>query len=415
MYPQLPAEIWSEILQYVDDPYDLWVSCRRVSSVVKSQAERIFRHEFLPDVRIEWEYNKDEASYRNFGHEEALKIWSRLDDPGTDPQSDIAFFTIRWEPFHSDDEVRCGASVSTLEGRMKLLKLAADRKDVNAPARGENTVVHDGFYHTMKVWFEIEKSCWRYDPNDYKSYLNDPEIPDIQVHAIEPDTRFPSPGSLLAYLSCDWKKLMDSLFAEELFVRRRMAESGLTRNQPPNLTTLLEDAERSLRADCPSFARLTSGKCTYGMDISDVATYDDVQKEYEEAVMRGCYPRACEHLYAAAYEARLRNGYRNAKKRVPSQRSRNPNMFRRFRLHVHDHVFNMQNQRLELFQKQAISLWFEAFQINDNQGRGWNQVSFVERPRTGDEDSSRESDDSEDSISESVKLVDDHYSEYFGI
>jgi hypothetical protein len=154
MYPQLPAEIWSEILQYVDDPYDLWVSCRRVSSTVKGQAERIFRHEFLPDVRIEWEYNKDEASCRNYEHEEAIKIWSRLDIPGSDPQSDMALFTIRWEPLRSDEEDRGGASVTTLERRMKLLKLlklAVDRQDVNAPARGESTIVHNGFYHTMKV------------------------------------------------------------------------------------------------------------------------------------------------------------------------------------------------------------------------------------------------------------------------
>jgi hypothetical protein len=223
----------------------------------------------------------------------------------------------------------------------------------------------------------------------------------MHVGAIEPDTRTPSPGSLLVYLSCDWKMLMDSLFAEELFVRRKMAESGRTRSQPPNLTSLLEDAERSLRADCPTFARSTSGKSTYAMDISDALAYDDIQKQYEKAVMRGCYPRACEDLYALAYEARLRNGYRNEKKRVPSRRSQNPNRFRRFHLHVHDHVLNMQNQRLKLFQEQASSLWYDAFQINDYMGRAWMKVPFAKRPRTGDEESGRESDDSEDSISES--------------
>jgi hypothetical protein len=332
MYPQLPAEIWSEILQYVDDPYDLWVSCRRVSSTVKGQAERIFRHEFLPEVRIEWEHYAEDAPDRYENDDEAIKVWAQFDTSRSDPNSHTALFNIRWELPQGGEETASGADLRTVDARIKSLKLVINRFDSDAPARGENTVVYDGFYQTMKVWFEVEKGCWRYNSKDCKSYVNDPEIPDIQVQAIEPDTRTPSPGSLLAYLSCDWKKLMDSLFAEELFVRRRLAEYGLTRYQPPNLTTLLEDAERSLRASCPSFAKSTSGKSTYAVDMNDALKYNDVREKYEKAVMRQCYPRACEHLYAAAYEARLRRNLKKLKIRVPSRRSRRLNKFRRFRL-----------------------------------------------------------------------------------
>jgi hypothetical protein len=75
----------------------------------------------------------------------------------------------------------------------------------------------------------------------------------------------------------------------------------------------------------------------------------------------------------------------------------------------------MQNQRLKLIQKHASSHWYDTFQVNDYQGREWLKLYFPCNPRTGDEDSSRESDVSQDSSSsdsdsESGNLdIDNHY------
>lgn len=49
----LPLELWAEIFGHVNDPFDLWVNCRRLSDTTNNEAERIFRLKSLPLLKME--------------------------------------------------------------------------------------------------------------------------------------------------------------------------------------------------------------------------------------------------------------------------------------------------------------------------------------------------------------------------
>ncbi|KAF2832508.1 hypothetical protein CC86DRAFT_90526 [Ophiobolus disseminans] len=52
-YPSLPAELWGQILSYMDD-FSLWVPCRQVSRMLRTEAEYAFARTRLPQLEIEW-------------------------------------------------------------------------------------------------------------------------------------------------------------------------------------------------------------------------------------------------------------------------------------------------------------------------------------------------------------------------
>ena len=52
--PHLPAELWAQVLQNVDDPFSLWVTCRQASRTWRTEGEHAFRAIFLPILHIEW-------------------------------------------------------------------------------------------------------------------------------------------------------------------------------------------------------------------------------------------------------------------------------------------------------------------------------------------------------------------------
>ncbi|KAG9195729.1 hypothetical protein G6011_00850 [Alternaria panax] len=52
--PHLPAELWAQVLQNVDDPLTLWVTCRQVSRTWRKEGEHTFRAIYLPNLHTEW-------------------------------------------------------------------------------------------------------------------------------------------------------------------------------------------------------------------------------------------------------------------------------------------------------------------------------------------------------------------------
>ncbi|CAO2650481.1 Nn.00g017730.m01.CDS01 [Neocucurbitaria sp. VM-36] len=56
MEPIFPPEVWSNILAHTDD-HTVWSQCRRVSRMLRSEAERDFRTSRLNKLKIRWTFS----------------------------------------------------------------------------------------------------------------------------------------------------------------------------------------------------------------------------------------------------------------------------------------------------------------------------------------------------------------------
>jgi hypothetical protein len=82
---QLPTELWGHILEELDDPFELWVTCRQVSRTLRKEAEHVFRVCHLPQLSLEWE--------RGLRNARRTKIQSRLNEELASANSAIAYTT----------------------------------------------------------------------------------------------------------------------------------------------------------------------------------------------------------------------------------------------------------------------------------------------------------------------------------
>jgi uncharacterized protein YbdZ (MbtH family) len=194
--PHLPAELWAQVLQNVDDPFSLWVTCRQVSRTWRTEGEHAFRTVFLPILHIEW----TRVAFGRIAH----TIIAIPDEHSIKSQSTTLSLVLRWgEP----------------------------RSEVMAPNHPED-FTRDKFRREL---------AWITKYNDYHSWLyNSPlEMNEQAIWFDTADGRYTFVGSAetIAFtpqypaqeqdmrdrrrVTCDWKVLMDALFAEEVFVRRR--------------------------------------------------------------------------------------------------------------------------------------------------------------------------------------------------
>jgi hypothetical protein len=86
------------ILENVDNPYELWVTCRQLFSELRHEAERVFRRRLLPRLRIAWHF-----ACAGVEGDESLDVRATfdtvLDDPGFSTVSLLSICTastIRW-------------------------------------------------------------------------------------------------------------------------------------------------------------------------------------------------------------------------------------------------------------------------------------------------------------------------------
>jgi hypothetical protein len=229
---ELPVELWSEILQRVDDPYYLWVECRHVSKRFKIEAEHAFRMQFLPRLRFNWLHQGDEEDAK------LISIIALFDSARSDPRAPTAFFELMSRvpamPDLPDNE------------RLSLTRQALDRDDIDAFLRHADIRYQHAPPQAMIASFDLLPSLNR--------YVNDPELPNLQIHPVQTPYAHPmgSPYVKQGHISLDWKEFMTKFFAEEVHVRRK-AKTDVPITPFHSLPDLLSSSCGSLGLICPSF------------------------------------------------------------------------------------------------------------------------------------------------------------------
>ena len=274
--PHLPDELFIQVLQSVDDPFVLWVTCRQVSQAWRKEAERAFRATFLPILHIEW-------THIQFGRIEKNLI-ATTDAHSIDPQSSTLSLLLR--PGQPRPE-----ELSTLwQDTASCGKLEHDAKWIQAYGDVAMWTAGYGFEELVQaIWFDA--------PDGRYTFVGGAETRafDLKFPALEQDGRFS------CRVTCDWKALMNALFMEERYVRR---------HQDPG-PSFYEIAEEGIRANLV--------KAEHGM-ITRTTTPDPdpwekaiaYEKELYEVELRRLLGTHCHRnedyktLYAAAFQQRLR-------------------------------------------------------------------------------------------------------------
>ncbi|KAJ4368038.1 hypothetical protein N0V83_006393 [Neocucurbitaria cava] len=73
MEPIFPPEVWSNILAHTDD-HTVWSSCRLVSRMLRSEAEREFRTSRLHKLKIRWTFSSHVGQVRASSQEIAFEL-----------------------------------------------------------------------------------------------------------------------------------------------------------------------------------------------------------------------------------------------------------------------------------------------------------------------------------------------------
>ncbi|KAH5076925.1 hypothetical protein HBH95_114940 [Parastagonospora nodorum] len=203
--PPLPFELWGKVLSNIDDPFDLWTTCRQISNGIRIEAERTFRLRFLPDLRIEWIISRDNRYWKNI----CLEIRVKPSHALVDATSSSATFTIQVKgPVSSTSS---GYVDWSNKERNECVRQAFHYKDHNATTRTSEqpfAIIR----HKTTVFFET--------PNVFATYQIDPEISGLSIYL----TPVRDQVSIEAWedqghISFDWKKLMTSFFSEEAVLR----------------------------------------------------------------------------------------------------------------------------------------------------------------------------------------------------
>jgi hypothetical protein len=154
-----------------------------------------------------------------------------------------------------------------------LVQKALDWKDINTMDRTYDIGAQDVPLHCVTVYF---------DRSDIRAvHVNDPQFSVLQFN-LELVDEVKDGSNIHAQVTLDWKKLMTSFFAEEVFVRRRMARAGIFMAELSGPATLMADAHDTLATECPS---LLKSDQSYTVVENEECTYNNVRYRF----MKLCY------------------------------------------------------------------------------------------------------------------------------
>ncbi|KAH6868780.1 hypothetical protein BKA58DRAFT_200992 [Alternaria rosae] len=199
--PHLPDELFIQVLQSVDDPFVLWVTCRQVSQAWRKEGERALQAIYLPLLCIDWSHIRYSGEP---GGRIDFNFIATADEHSIDPQSSTLSLLLRsGKPqsgelsSHWEDVVDC----ETLERDAGWIRTWNDR---------ELWGRHDGFFkHAQAMWFDTADGRYTFVGSAETRTFK------LQFPAQEQD------GRASCRVTCDWKALMDALFTEERYVRHK--------------------------------------------------------------------------------------------------------------------------------------------------------------------------------------------------
>jgi hypothetical protein len=238
--PQLPTELWAEIMSHQDD-FTLWVVCRNVCKTLRCEAERIVAKSRLPKLYFKW---KAHLGFINYNDHRYIYICTakahrlaRISHDGNRAYFDIGLKC-------------CLYDQQRLYGEDGMDLLVEPWTDELRERVGKSLVSTD--LHRLEVRSERGVSLG--------VTANDIEILGLEIDLDTKQVSFP------------WKKFMSDFFADEAYVRKKKLESTMC----PTLHELWEFAKRSTSEKLPRWMEFVyDNPCR----VSDTQT----DRLYEEA------------------------------------------------------------------------------------------------------------------------------------
>jgi hypothetical protein len=244
--PHLPLEIWGQFLLQLDDPFTLWVTCRRISRRFKLEAEHAFRMAMLPHLQMAWSFGTPLSAPR---FEVKAELSPNVKLSCHEDNTQIAGFTFstsgtadpNWALTFS--KAKCAAHAA----------FAINYKDINLRHR-DKRYYRWGYpmqfpYHSLCVSFTncyMPENCYVNDPETEPIWI-DPNDLSLEKTPSE-DSDQPAQGSTKAgSIFFNWHALLNVFFTEIVFVARHL-------NRPPNpfidFTSLLAKAKNNITSQC---------------------------------------------------------------------------------------------------------------------------------------------------------------------
>ncbi|KAH5183974.1 hypothetical protein HBH76_141860 [Parastagonospora nodorum] len=349
--PELPTEIWAAILMNVEDPYDLWVSCRQVSSKFKIDAERAFRVNFLPHLNIHWGYHGNDGDH--------ISVEATIDDTQSELKSSSVSCLLRTTGPYSRPPV---LPPQTMQERMVMLHNIIDWDDLSAMSHAGSW----GPLRSMKAYIKCPDIC--------DDYATDLDLPEVQLSLLPVPDPIPQNTKISqGHITFDWKVLITTFFAEEVHVRRKLAD-GIKATEDATLVGLHRKAKIFLRTGCPTLRWSSKPQpLSHNMSMKDQQSYMKVKSCHIEAVVSALAPDHT-HLYEEAYSQRLRKAYSGIGLDPPWEAEEAITERRELRAHVRKHVRAFHKDKSDAARIAAVAtaklLWMREF----------GEVSFESKP-----------------------------------
>tara|TARA_R110002003_G_scaffold117_17_gene10433 strand:+ start:2815 stop:3867 length:1053 start_codon:yes stop_codon:yes gene_type:complete len=291
----LPAELWGEILQYVEDPFDLWVNCRRVSSVLRKEAQHAFRVEVMPLLHIRWLLGTNGTDSLELDARPLSTSVPHQDDLGQ-AQLELSVMPLCY--------LFAILNNSAHQLNLKIMQ-ALDYKDHDFRKRQMS-----GPYGGPTKYHVLDVSL---GPGFL--YSTNSELPGLklQIRVEEPSINSSISGSQLSprdvgIISVDWKMLMDILFRDEEYIRRRTPGRDQTNEMRSFVLDAIKASKECLARQYPELATaIQTSQCVDFTTEQNTFWMDKVAKVREKCNDLS-WQLATEHksLYKEAYESRLK-------------------------------------------------------------------------------------------------------------
>jgi hypothetical protein len=349
--PHLPLEIWSQVLQQVDDPLILWVTCRRVSRIFKRESEHAFRLAFLPYLRLSWCLGTPDWAPR---FEVTAQLDTTVQLPSHKDNVQIAAFTVftsgSVDPY-GDHQPLSHAK------RMEYVRLATDYKDTKFRQRDETRYVWGAMrwpYHALCVSFV---NCNRPE----NCHVNDPETDPIWL-CLDNESTFTSSPAYQASGEVDppmikagvvflnWHALLNAFFTEIRMVRIYHPAPTV------DFKTLLAKAKHYITSRCPYLSPQANFSAPLHGIISNDEIFVTARSKFHKAV-ETAYNASSQSegpMYWEAYTERVGLAQkRSGTGWVPDARSEGRSL--------DEHVARLREARGFLVQRYAEDLWDAEF------------------------------------------------------
>jgi hypothetical protein len=273
--PHLPLELWGQVLLQLDDPFTLWVTCRRVSRRFKLEAEHAFRMAMLPHLQMAWSFGTPLSAPR---FELKAELSPNVKLSCLEDNTQIAGFTLSMS--------------GTADPNWALIfsnaAFAINYKDINLGHRDER-YYRWGYpmrflYHSLCVSFT---NC--HMPED--CYVNDPETEPIWIDLndlalektpSEASDQLAQGSTKAGSIFFNWHALLNAFFTEIVFVARHLDRPP---NPPINFNSLLAKAKNNITSQCKYLRPQADSPTPLHGIISD----DEIYVKARDAFYSGFY------------------------------------------------------------------------------------------------------------------------------